>query len=269
VCVVLLGELPGGKLYSSRELGILRSLLREAKLLYENAWLYDENLRQCRLILEEEKRHLSEKETIIRDLHDGLGGITTNISLLSEVAGKSSSVSTMKSSLATIAELSREGLAEIRAFMHSLEHESLTWPGLVSDLKSFGSKIIESNGMGFKLESTLEKTPGRPGSLLFLNLFRIYREALTNIVKHSGAARVRVRLEIGPERIVLAVEDDGAGFVAGRVRKGRGLAHMEKRVRGIGGTLSVQSAQGTRVHLEVLREIASVPQNYPAPGIER
>ena len=62
--VLFSGELPGGKLYRGHELGILRSLLRQAKLLYENAWLY-----------EEEKKHLSEKEKIFRDLHDGIGGI--------------------------------------------------------------------------------------------------------------------------------------------------------------------------------------------------
>lgn len=62
--VLFSGELPGGSFYRGHELGILRSLLRQAKLLYENAWLY-----------EEEKKHLSEKEKIFRDLHNGIGGI--------------------------------------------------------------------------------------------------------------------------------------------------------------------------------------------------
>ena len=250
-CVVLLGELPGGRLYSTRELGILSSLLREARLLYDNACLYDENLRHCRLMIEEEKRHLREKEKIVRELHDGLGGITTNINLLSEVAVKASSPTKKTRNLSAIVDLSREGLAEIRTFMRSLEDENLTWPGLVTDLKSYGAKIIEPNGMAFELESVLAHGIGRPGSYLFLNISRIYREALTNVVKHSGATLVRVLLEVSLEKVLLTVEDNGAGFDPDQARKGRGLSHMRKRAADIGGTVSIQSDKGTRVRLEV------------------
>jgi signal transduction histidine kinase len=249
--VVLLGELPGGRLYSSQDLSLLRSLLHEANLLYENAWFYDENLKNCRFILEEERRHLNEKERIIRDLHDGLGSITTNVHVLSEIARKSESVGTMQESLSTISELSREGLAEIRAFMHSLDHENLSWPELGSEFRVFGSRILEPNGIAFEIECTMENGCERPGSLVFLNLCRIYREALTNVVKHSGAARVSVRLTVNPTLVVLEVKDDGVGFGAQCARKGRGLAHMAKRAEDIGGALSIRSGQGTEVRLDV------------------
>ena len=111
--------------------------------------------------------------------------------------------------------------------------------------------MIEPNGIAFEMESTLSDSRTRLGSLLYLNLLRICREALTNAVKHSGAGRVRVRTEMGPERIVLSIEDDGVGFGSRPSGGGRGLSNMEKRARDIGGALSVQSGDGTRVHLEV------------------
>ncbi|MFZ0930686.1 MAG: ATP-binding protein [Syntrophobacteraceae bacterium] len=239
--VLFSGELPGGKLYGSRELEILRSLLRQAKLLYENAWLY-----------EEEKRHLSEKEKIFRDLHDGIGGIMTNIGLLAEVARKSPAAAGGGGPLSTISRLSQEGMSEIRTIMHNIDSTDLTWGGLVSELRGLGARMIEPNGIAFEMESTLAAGRTRLGRFLYLNLLRICREAHTNAIKHSGAGRVRVRTEMGPERIVLSIEDDGVGFRAKPSGGGRGLSNMEKRARDIGGALSVQSGDGTRVHLEVV-----------------
>ena len=239
--VLFSGELPGGKLYGSHELEILRSLLRQAKLLYENAWLYEEG-----------KRHLSEKEKIFRDLHDGIGGIMTNIGLLAEIARKSPPVPEGGGPLSTISQLSQEGMSEIRTIMHNIDSTDLTWRGLVSEFRGLGSRMIEPNGIAFEMESTLSEGRTRLGSFLYLNLLRIYKEALTNVIKHSGAGRVRVRTEIGPERIVLSIEDDGGGLRSKTSGGGRGLSNMEKRVRDIGGALSVKSGDGTRVHVEVV-----------------
>ncbi|MGO9018818.1 MAG: sensor histidine kinase [Syntrophobacteraceae bacterium] len=239
--VLFSGELPGRKLYGSRELEIMRSLLRQAKLLYENAWLY-----------EEEKRHLSEKEKIFRDLHDGIGGIMTNIGLLAEVARKSPPAAGGGGPLSTISRLSQEGMSEIRTIMHNIDSTDLTWGGLVSELRGLGARMIEPNGIAFEMESTLSAGRAKLGRFLYLNLLRICREALTNAIKHSGAGRVRVRTEMGPERIVLSIEDDGVGFGSKPSAGGRGLSNMEKRARDIGGALSVQSGDGTRVHLEVV-----------------
>ncbi len=69
----------------------------------------------------EERRRLGEKEKIFRDLHDGIGGITTNIGLLAEVAQKASDLVEIRRALATIADLSRDGMTEIRNIMHSFD----------------------------------------------------------------------------------------------------------------------------------------------------
>jgi signal transduction histidine kinase len=249
--ILLLGELPGGKLYGNREMGILRSLLNQAKLLYENAWLYDENLRYCRAILEEEKKHLEEKEKILRDLHDGIGGIMTNIGILSAIAQKPTPTKEVQEPLLTISELSREGLSEIRTIMHSLDDSSLTWEGLIGEMRSLGAKMIEANGMAFEMECPSCEGRRRPGSLLFLNLLRICKECLTNIIKHSGANRVQVRFEIGPEKIELRVQDDGVGIKGKGSKPGRGLSHMRARAADIGAAFSVSSGSGTTVHLEI------------------
>jgi len=90
-----------------------------------------------------------------------------------------------------------------------------------------------------------------------LALFRIVQEALVNVAKHSGADAVQIRLDYGPARVRVAVEDDGRGFaqpVGARSarRGGWGLRLMRERAAAHGGSLRVELPErGTRVVLEV------------------
>ena len=77
-------------------------------------------------------------------------------------------------------------------------------------------------------------------------LFLILREAIRNTVTHSEAARIAVELDIGRERVVGRVEDDGRGFDPDEVRTAGtgGLRAMEERATLVGGTLDLSSAPG-------------------------
>jgi signal transduction histidine kinase len=69
---------------------------------------------------------VAEKEKILKDLHDGIGGLTSNINLLAELAQKNDDLQAVRNSLATISELSRESLSEIRSFIQSLDAKELS-----------------------------------------------------------------------------------------------------------------------------------------------
>jgi len=87
------------------------------------------------------------------------------------------------------------------------------------------------------------------------NVLYIAREAISNVIRHSGARAVSVRLAVVENRLVLAIHDDGQGFEATRTgrRAGDGLRNMVERARAIGGDLIVtsQPGRGTEVRLEV------------------
>ena len=87
-------------------------------------------------------------------------------------------------------------------------------------------------------------------------LFRITQEAVTNVVRHSGAASVTVSLARTGDAVTLEVTDDGRGFDPGHqgVSSRRlGLVSMRERAADLGGTLTITSAagQGTIVHAAV------------------
>ena len=87
-----------------------------------------------------------------------------------------------------------------------------------------------------------------------MNLYRIVQESLNNILKHSHAQTVRVRLERDIHEVVLEIADDGCGFVPGAETNGKpgmGLKNITERVRMLGGRLSIDSAPATGTRITV------------------
>jgi signal transduction histidine kinase len=95
------------------------------------------------------------------------------------------------------------------------------------------------------------------------NLFLAFKEALHNVVKHSAASEVRIRLTPQTAWFELAVEDNGRGFTPdnrnqpandpGRIVSGNGLENMTRRLAEINGRCDIRSApgQGTQVMFTV------------------
>jgi signal transduction histidine kinase len=219
----------------------------------EKVKLYEERIA-------EEKKHLEEKDKIMMDLHDGIGGITTNISILSALALKTTDLEKIKKTFATIARLSREGVSEIRSFMQSLDAKELNWSTLAAELRRQGSGMVEPHNMSFTFEASVDDIEGQPGSLLWVNLFRVYKEALTNVIKHSQAGSVVVTLKINENSLQLTVRDDGIGW--NEIKKnGRGLSNMRKRAEEVGGCVTLSAENGVRMQLEIPLSAA-----YPLPG---
>ncbi len=223
---------------------------------------YEESVMQYQGRIEEERRHRLEKEKILMDLHDGIGGITTNISILSELARKSTNHDVINKTLATISNLSREGMSEIRNFMHSLDSKELNWRTLAVELKNQGAHLVEPHRLHFAIETDIEEDlQDQPGSLVWANMFRIYKEALTNVIKHSKATAVAVTFRAHRNGVSLAIEDNGTGARTQR-SGGRGLSNMKTRAGEIGGTVTILNEHGTRVHFEL-----PLPLKYPAEGM--
>jgi PAS domain S-box-containing protein len=192
----------------------------------------------------------AEKENILKDLHDGIGGLTTNINLLAELARTRDDLGEVRRSLATIAELSRESLSEIRSFMQSLDVKDLRWPAVAAELRHLGSTIIEPHDIRFSLTTSLPEEEEGPSSATAMNLFRIYKESLANVVKHARASSVDVSLSLAAGRVRLTVRDDGVGL-GGKRGTGRGLLNMQTRAAEMGGNVEIGSDNGTTVVLSV------------------
>jgi signal transduction histidine kinase len=80
------------------------------------------------------------------------------------------------------------------------------------------------------------------------------QECLQNAAKHAGqGASAAIRLSEDDGRVSFSVEDDGAGFDPGAVKRGAGLTNLADRVAAVGGTLQIDArpGRGTRITGEI------------------
>jgi PAS domain S-box-containing protein len=210
---------------------------------------YEASVNYYQALLDEQHRHQEEKENILKDLHDGIGGITTNVNLLAELAQQSDDIVSIKGSLATIAALSRDSLSEIRSFIQSLDTKELSWQAIAAEFRSLGNTIVVPHGIAFSLDARVGDAVCGPTSSISMNLFRVYKESLSNVIKHAKAGSVDVRFSVGEGRVTLEVRDNGIGLAGKRI-SGRGLVNMQNRAREMGGGLAVTSDNGTRLRLD-------------------
>jgi signal transduction histidine kinase len=248
--LLILGRKEDTKPYDSSDIDLLEALAGHAAVAIENARLHEESIRQYQARLEQERRYVAEKEKIIKSLHDGIGSTMTSIGSLAELALRAHGDKDVSDKLAAIADLSRNGISDTREFMSILEDREATWEGLIADFTHQGCTIIESQGMSFEVVSSINDDSRQPDSLLGMNLYLIYKEALTNIIKHAKAHAVKVDIRVGADKFVLSVTDDGVGSVHKR-NGGRGLVNMQARAADVRGTLTITSDHGTCVHVEV------------------
>lgn len=196
------------------------------------------------------ERMLKEKAQITSELHDGIGGIMTNISLLTEVARQKIPANTEIQALSSISSLSREGLSEIRSFMKSLDEHETNINSLMADFRIIGKKTLEPYGINFEISMTNQLGNFQISSLVFLNVFRIFKESLTNIVKHANATRVAVELTVDASCLSLVIGDNGTGIQT-RDEFGRGLMNMKSRAEEMNGSVTINSENGTQISLTI------------------
>ena len=95
--------------------------------------------------------------------------------------------------------------------------------------------------MELKLPDDLEAIPRQTGAAVY----RITREALTNVVRHANASNASVQVDHHDGRVQVAIRDDGAGAGNGRApgsATGHGIAGMRERAEALGGSLSAGPA---------------------------
>ena len=192
---------------------------------------------------------LAERNRIARELHDTLAQGFTGVSMqLEAVSAKLGGAEAAREHLNRARLLVRSSLAEARRSVRDLRSELLDGASLGDALSLVAGQLTA--GTGVRAEVSVGGAPRRLPERVERNLFRVGQEALTNAVRHGGAARERVRLDYGGESLRLEVRDDGRGFeaaagpAAGGDSGGFGLKGMRERVAQLGGELTIDTRPG-------------------------
>jgi PAS domain S-box-containing protein len=199
----------------------------------------------------------SERRRLADELHDLIGQNLTALGI--ELASLEAAVGGRSERLAPRLDGMRALLAAtvdaIRGVMTDLRPPALEEYGLASGLRAYAHAFAARSGL--KVAVSVSGMEQRLPQDLELVLFRIVQEALTNTMKHSGAAAVQVALSRDGPTIRLLVEDDGRGFTnpvgaRSEQRGGWGLPAMRERAEAHGGTLRVEFPErGARLVVEL------------------
>ncbi len=197
----------------------------------------------------------AERQRIARELHDTLGQFLTLLRLGLDGIGRASAGSAeVQALLARLKRLTTEAGGEVNRLAHDIRPAALDL-GLEAAIRGLTAQFDASAGLRFDLHLTLG--PRRLPPAIETALFRVFQEALTNIVRHAGAKQVGVILGCAGRHVTLIVEDDGVGFAAaeaGAAGNHRlGLLGMKERVTLVGGTLEIDSAphHGTSIFARI------------------
>jgi ligand-binding sensor domain-containing protein/signal transduction histidine kinase len=221
-------------------------------------------LRRRLLLLEAQQAAEAERQRIARDLHDNLGAGLTEIALMSDLAQAD----------AEQAGDTRKNLNEIFAASHALarsldetvwaiSRKNETVEQSVVFICKAAQDFLRLAGIPCRLEVPEVLPATYFSATVRHNLFLATREAVNNVVKHSQATEVSLRVQITGEQLTLAIQDNGKGFAAaphspapaspGQPPARSGLGNMVKRLRDIGGEAECQSqpGRGTLIQLRV------------------
>lgn len=212
----------------------------------------------------------AERRRIARELHDV---VAHHVSVMGVLATGSRRTlrrdpAAADEALATIEETGRSALREMRRLLDVLRtddsepaDELAPQPGLA------GVGVLVEQIREAGLPATLH-VDGDPPALdpgVALTVYRIVQEALTNALKHAGAATVEVRLSFGTYWLIVEVCDNGRGPRSGVPPIGHGLLGMRERVSLYGGTLRTgpRSGGGYRVYAKIPLEGTGSPLDTP------
>ena len=189
-----------------------------------------------------------ERQRIMRDIHDGIGGQL--VAILASLDSGQVKQKQLKTDI-------KSALQDLRLVIDSLDEESDDLPTLLGMLRMRLSDQFANAKL--KLHWKVEDLPriDNFGPAKVLNTMRIIQEAITNAIKHSGAENLTISTELvthdnGLNYACIIVRDDGCGNLPADV-KGRGLLNMHKRADLIDGALQIEALEnvGLSVRLEI------------------
>ncbi len=191
-----------------------------------------------------------ERLRIAQALHDEAGQTLTAVALEIERAASNGSEAE-RARMTAIAGQLHATLDEIRRISRELRPEALDDLGLVNALIALSSRVAKQGGIRVDRDFSGE-LPRLPEDVELV-VYRVAQEALTNVLRHSGARRCRIRLAWDGEKLGLEVADDGVGMPANLGGGTVGIEGMRERALLAGGRLSIGPGPngGTAVALEI------------------
>jgi len=193
-----------------------------------------------------------ERKRLAADLHDGLGGRLSGISIKLSKLSQGKEVKKIAPEIDGILENIDDSLQELRGVARNLMPETLLKYGLKAALEDYCSTLRDKDtNIVLQFYST-EKIDDKNK---LLTLYRIIQELINNAIKHAKATEILVQFIHDEDKIAITVEDDGIGFEDESLEKenGLGLVNLKNRVNFLEGKMDIRSVvnEGTSINIQI------------------
>jgi two-component system sensor histidine kinase UhpB len=211
-----------------------------------------------------------EQQRIGSDLHDGLGQDLTGIALMLKgvVAQLRKEGSATRRDVEEVIGLVNNAIESTRTLARGLSPVSGGSGGLGVAIQTLAARVSERFGVRVNFHSNFAE-PLLLGETAATHVYRIVQEALTNVVRHSRATEVAIRLDTSDGELHLNVDDNGRGFSGMPTDRagGLGLKIMRYRAQMLGGDLVIDSAErgGASVRCSCPLDLSEVTEREDGP----
>jgi signal transduction histidine kinase len=190
----------------------------------------------------ERESAVNERNRITRELHDVIGQTLTNISMMMDAAIHRADVSPeeMLKLHQWTREQAREGLESTRAALYELRAIPEQTPNGIQYIQKLIDTFSKLTHVKIKVE--WGNLPWELEGVVFISVYRIIQESLSNSFRHGKATEVSIYFQVEGGKLHLSIWDNGRG--SAEPKKGIGQAGMEERVKKLQGTITFSSEGG-------------------------
>ena len=198
---------------------------------------------------------LLERERIIADLHDDVGGGLSSIRMMSDLMVQKNGPENNSSFAQKISLTAKDIAQRMHTIIWSLNAENDSLENFSEYVRQYGVSFFENAGIAFKYNNINLPERKQINGVLRKNLFLIIKEAFHNIIKHSAASTATVHIAMNKSILSIDVADNGKGAEGNDhptvIGSGNGIKNMKKRMDEIGGTIHFSSVNGMSIHITV------------------
>lgn len=216
-----------------------------------------------------------ERGRVARELHDELGQVLGGLALRAEAIGRFIQTDTHRAleQIGQVRALIAEATDRMYDLILALRPSALDDLGLAAAIRAHAERLLAEKGIAFEMDAS--QLTGRLPPEVETALYRTFQEALSNVVRHAQASRVRISLASRDGAFEGEIVDDGRGFSPQNIRpngdspRGLGLLGMEERIAQCGGRVEIASrpGEGALIHISIpLSEVFGDPTD---PRLDR
>lgn len=188
---------------------------------------------------------------IASDLHDDVGGLLTAIAMQSELLQLDKSIKD-QSRIEKIRQISQNAIAQMRDLVWSIDARRDKLEYLFDRMREYAGETLQAKGLGFKLNTTgLDLTQKLPIEVR-QNLFLIFKEAVTNTLRHSSANKIEVSIRLESKYFEMRIQDNGTpNKNLEKLSTGLGLSNMKRRAEKMKGIVEFEHSAGFGIVVSV------------------